>query len=142
MNATKDPLHGVTLEHIVTALQTHYGWEALGRLIDIKCFNQDPSIKSSLKFLRRTPWARSKVETLYCKVVESAEKGTVKRPISTYAKTSRPSDEAVTAPIEPAAKKVRLDQPPAAVSEPVPAPEKETTDLKPRVIPSKWKSFT
>lgn len=62
---TKDPLEGVTLEQIVTRLQRHYGWAALGALIDIRCFQQDPSVKSSLTFLRRTPWARSKVEELY-----------------------------------------------------------------------------
>lgn len=60
-----DPLHGVTLEQVVTRLVEHYGWEELGRLIEIRCFNQDPSISSSLKFLRRTPWARQKVENLY-----------------------------------------------------------------------------
>lgn len=62
---TKDPLEGVTLEQIVTRLQRHYGWAALAALIDIRCFQQDPSVKSSLTFLRRTPWARSKVEELY-----------------------------------------------------------------------------
>ena len=61
----KDPLHGITLEMIVTRLVEHYGWEKLGGLISINCFKKDPSIKSSLKFLRRTPWARKKVETLY-----------------------------------------------------------------------------
>jgi uncharacterized protein (DUF2132 family) len=60
-----NPLHGITLEMIVTELVAHYGWEELGKLIDIRCFNFDPSIKSSLKFLRRTPWARAKVEELY-----------------------------------------------------------------------------
>ena len=60
-----DPLHGLTLEVIVTELVAHYGWEELGRMIDIRCFNYDPSVKSSLIFLRRTPWARSKVEQLY-----------------------------------------------------------------------------
>lgn len=58
-------LNGVTLEAIVTRLQSHYGWDELGKLIEIQCFISDPSIKSSLKFLRKTPWARSKVETLY-----------------------------------------------------------------------------
>jgi uncharacterized protein (DUF2132 family) len=58
-------LHGVTLEAMVTRLQAHYGWEQLGRKIDINCFISDPSIKSSLKFLRRTPWARAQVEALY-----------------------------------------------------------------------------
>ncbi len=60
-----NPLHGVTLEKIVTSLVEYYGWEALGKRIDICCFNSDPSVKSSLKFLRKTPWARKKVETLY-----------------------------------------------------------------------------
>ena len=60
-----NPLHGVTLEMMLTCLVEHYGWEGLGDRIDIKCFNQDPSIKSSLKFLRRTPWARQEVELLY-----------------------------------------------------------------------------
>ncbi|MCU6500736.1 VF530 family protein [Rugamonas sp. A1-17] len=58
-------LHGVTLEAIVTRLHAHYGWEQLSRRIDINCFTSDPSIKSSLKFLRKTPWARAKVEELY-----------------------------------------------------------------------------
>jgi len=60
-----NPLLGVTLEMILTRLVEHYGWQELGAMINIKCFNQDPSIKSSLKFLRRTPWAREKVERLY-----------------------------------------------------------------------------
>lgn len=60
-----NPLHGVTLEMLLKELVEYYGWEKLGRTIDIKCFNNDPSIKSSLQFLRRTPWARSKVEQLY-----------------------------------------------------------------------------
>jgi len=60
-----NPLHGVTLEMMLIRLVDHYGWEELGRVINIKCFKQDPSIKSSLTFLRRTPWAREKVERLY-----------------------------------------------------------------------------
>jgi uncharacterized protein (DUF2132 family) len=60
-----NPLHGVTLEDIVTELVAQLGWSEMGRLIDIKCFKQDPSVKSSLKFLRKTPWARKKVEDLY-----------------------------------------------------------------------------
>lgn len=63
----QDPLHGITLEKIVTQLEEKYGWEQLGQKIKIKCFTTDPSISSSLKFLRRTPWARKKVETLYLK---------------------------------------------------------------------------
>jgi uncharacterized protein (DUF2132 family) len=58
-------LHGLTLESILTRLVDHHGWEALGKRIDINCFISDPSIKSSLKFLRKTPWARKKVEELY-----------------------------------------------------------------------------
>jgi uncharacterized protein (DUF2132 family) len=60
-----NPLHGLTLETILTQLVEHYGWEELGMIIDIRCFNFDPSIKSSLQFLRKTPWARKKVEDLY-----------------------------------------------------------------------------
>ncbi len=63
--ANKDPLHGVTLERIVTELVARHGWEELGRRIDIRCFKSDPSIKSSLTFLRRMPWARKKVEDLW-----------------------------------------------------------------------------
>jgi uncharacterized protein (DUF2132 family) len=58
-------LHGITLESILTRLVGHYGWDELGRKIAINCFTSDPSIKSSLKFLRRTPWARKEVEDLY-----------------------------------------------------------------------------
>ncbi len=60
-----NPLHGISLEQIVNTLVDHHGWGELGRRIDIRCFNHDPSVKSSLKFLRKTPWARKKVETLY-----------------------------------------------------------------------------
>ena len=61
----KDPLHGVTLEQMLVSLVDYFGWEKLGRRIDIRCFNSDPSIVSSLKFLRKTPWARTQVESLY-----------------------------------------------------------------------------
>ena len=64
-NLDNDPLHGVTLNMIVTDLVERYGWEELGRMVEIRCFTHDPSISSSLKFLRRTPWARDKVEALY-----------------------------------------------------------------------------
>lgn len=60
-----NPLHGLTLETIVTRLVEHYGWDELGERINIRCFQSDPSVKSSLKFLRKTPWAREKVEQLY-----------------------------------------------------------------------------
>ncbi|MBE9559169.1 MAG: DUF2132 domain-containing protein [Proteobacteria bacterium] len=60
-----NPLHGKTLEHIVNDLVDNYGWNELGERIDIRCFTSDPSVKSSLKFLRKAPWARKKVEDLY-----------------------------------------------------------------------------
>jgi len=60
-----NPLHGITLETILIQLVDYYGWTELGKIIDIRCFNYEPSIKSSLKFLRKTPWARARVEELY-----------------------------------------------------------------------------
>jgi uncharacterized protein (DUF2132 family) len=65
---SNDPLHGVTLERILTELVAHYGWEEMGRQVTIRCFLFDPSIKSSLTFLRKTPWARAKVEDMYRKL--------------------------------------------------------------------------
>lgn len=65
-----NPLHGVKLADILAFLEKKYGWEELGSRINIRCFNYDPSIKSSLKFLRRTPWARDKVERLYLRSVK------------------------------------------------------------------------
>ncbi len=61
----RNPLHGITLEAMVTALSVHYGWEGLAQRIPVRCFALDPSVSSSLKFLRKTPWAREKVEGLY-----------------------------------------------------------------------------
>ena len=61
----QDPLHGLTLEAILTRLVEHYDWQSLANLINLNCFSKDPSIRSSLKFLRKTPWAREKVERLY-----------------------------------------------------------------------------
>lgn len=65
MEQSNNPLHGVKLQQIVEELEAEYGWEYLGNSIPIKCFTNDPSVKSSLKFLRKTPWARTKVEGLY-----------------------------------------------------------------------------
>ncbi|PKP19798.1 MAG: hypothetical protein CVU05_10580 [Bacteroidetes bacterium HGW-Bacteroidetes-21] len=65
-----NPLHGVTLETILIYLYEYYGWEKLGEKIKINCFTQNPSIQSSLKFLRKTPWARTKVEELYVWLIE------------------------------------------------------------------------
>lgn len=67
--ASNDPLHGKTLEMILNQLVDHFGWEELGRIININCFNSNPSIKSSLTFLRKTPWARKKVEELYLRIL-------------------------------------------------------------------------
>ena len=61
----RNPLHGITLEQIVTELVAHFGWAELGQQVRIRCFVENPSVSSSLKFLRRTPWARAKVESLY-----------------------------------------------------------------------------
>ena len=69
----KDPLHGVTLENVLTRLVDKYGWEDMARRIRINCFAKDPSIKSSLTFLRRTPWARQKVEELYVRMIKSSD---------------------------------------------------------------------
>ncbi len=66
-NQPYNPLHGITLKTIVTELEDHFGFEKLGKEINIKCFTSNPSIKSSLTFLRKTPWAREKVEQLYIK---------------------------------------------------------------------------
>ena len=67
---SNDPLHGIKLADILEYLEKKYGWEELGQRINIRCFNYDPSIKSSLKFLRRTPWARDKVERLYLRSID------------------------------------------------------------------------
>lgn len=66
---SKDPLHGKTLEYIVKELVAHFGWETLGQHIRINCFNSNPSISSSLTFLRKTPWARKEVEDLYIRMI-------------------------------------------------------------------------
>ena len=72
----RNPLHGLTLEAIVRALEAHYGWEELALKIPIRCFSHDPSVGSSLKFLRKTPWAREKVESLYLFMLrEQARRG-------------------------------------------------------------------
>jgi uncharacterized protein (DUF2132 family) len=75
MNSDKqvnNPLHGITLERVVTELVEHYGWDTLGQKININCFNKDPSIKSSLRFLRKTQWARDKTEQLYIETFTKA----------------------------------------------------------------------
>ena len=69
-----NPLHGITLENILIQLHTHYGWEQLAGLVRINCFYENPSISSSLKFLRKTPWARTKVEQLYIDLIRDTHK--------------------------------------------------------------------
>ena len=71
---SNDPLHGKTLELILNGLVDHFGWAELGRRINIRCFNSDPSVQSSLKFLRKTPWAREKVENLYIAVQQRSRR--------------------------------------------------------------------
>ena len=70
---TKDPLHGMTLEAILVELQARYGWDGLAQRVDIRCFKSDPSIKSSLTFLRKTPWAREKVEALFIRLHQARQ---------------------------------------------------------------------
>lgn len=69
----QNPLHGVTLEQLLNALVAFHGWDGLGQKIAIRCFTHDPSITSSLKFLRRTPWARARVESLYIEMVQGVD---------------------------------------------------------------------
>jgi uncharacterized protein (DUF2132 family) len=69
-----NPLHGVKLEQIIIALEARYGWEYMGHIIKIRCFTDNPSVKSSLKFLRRTPWARTKVENMYLNMLKKQRK--------------------------------------------------------------------
>lgn len=71
----RNPLHGLTLESIVTALADHYGWEQLAEMVPVRCFTHDPSVGSSLKFLRKTPWAREKVESLYLFMLRDIRRG-------------------------------------------------------------------
>lgn len=70
---TNNPLHGVSLKQIVNSLVEYYGWDQLGKQIEIRCFNVNPSLNSSLKFLRKTPWARKKIEDLY--IITMKKKG-------------------------------------------------------------------
>lgn len=70
----RNPLHGLTLERILTDLVDYYGWRELGRRVPVRCFTSDPSISSSLKFLRKTPWAREKVEQLYVQTLREYER--------------------------------------------------------------------
>lgn len=71
MTQENNPLHGITLQKLLTELVEHYGWEELSRMVNINCFKSDPSIKSSLKFLRKTEWARVKVESIYVQLKQA-----------------------------------------------------------------------
>jgi len=71
----RNPLHGLTLEAIVTELAAHYGWPGLAERVPVRCFTHDPSVESSLKFLRKTPWARDKVESLYLFMLRERRRG-------------------------------------------------------------------
>ena len=71
----RNPLHGLTLERIVTDLAAHYGWDELGVRVPVRCFTHDPSVASSLRFLRKTPWAREKVEGLYLFMLRELRRG-------------------------------------------------------------------
>ncbi len=71
----RNPLHGITLEQIVTELVAHFGWAELGEQVRIRCFTDNPSVASSLKFLRKTPWARAKVESLYLFMLREKKRG-------------------------------------------------------------------
>lgn len=82
----RNPLHGLTLEAIVTALAEYYGWDGLADRVPVRCFSHEPSVKSSLKFLRKTPWAREKVEALYLfmlREIRRSGQGSVGRPVDT-----------------------------------------------------------
>lgn len=85
MTQANNPLHGLTLETLVVRLQQHYGWEGLAERISINCFRSDPSVKSSLKFLRRTPWAREQVEELYTRTFANPD-----QPVSVPVRKSAP----------------------------------------------------
>ena len=85
----RNPRHGLTLEAIVTALAEHYGWEGLAERIPVRCFQSEPSVASSLKFLRKTPWAREKVESLYgfmLRDINRTENGTENNEVEEYRK--------------------------------------------------------
>jgi uncharacterized protein (DUF2132 family) len=75
-----NPLHGLTLAHIVTELAAHYGWPGLAQRIALRCFSSDPSVVSSLKFLRKTPWARAKVESLYLFMLRERKRDAARNP--------------------------------------------------------------
>lgn len=80
MTNSKDPLHGVTLEMILNRLVEYYGWDEMGRQVGINCFNYEPTITSSLRFLRKESWARGKVEKLYLRMISEKQRSTPESP--------------------------------------------------------------
>ena len=89
----RNPLHGLTLESIVSALVAQYGWAGLGERVPVRCFISEPSIASSLKFLRKTPWAREKVESLYLYMLRDVRREAAFRPtVSTVTPAEAPPD--------------------------------------------------
>tara|TARA_R110000737_G_scaffold284396_2_gene290908 strand:- start:480 stop:806 length:327 start_codon:yes stop_codon:yes gene_type:complete len=98
MNNSNDPLHGVKLEQILTELEKKVGWDKMGELLNIRCFTNKPRLKSSLKFLRTTPWARSRVEILYLKTFCSKHKETGKLIRSILAQNAA-ADTTATKPV-------------------------------------------
>jgi len=95
---SKDPLHGITLATMLEQLVADVGWEEMGRQIDVRCFQQDPSIPSSLKFLRKTPWARSKVEALYIKRIVRSGRHRPLTPPPAQAPTPAPAPDPAPPP--------------------------------------------
>jgi len=98
MNNSNDPLHGVKLEQILIELEKKVGWEKMGELLNIRCFTNNPRLKSSLKFLRTTPWARSRVEILYLKTFCSKHKETGKLIRSILAQRKAEAEKTSTKP--------------------------------------------
>jgi uncharacterized protein (DUF2132 family) len=93
-----NPLHGIKLEQVVTQLQAHYGWDGLAERVNINCFKTDPSVKSSLKFLRRTLWAREKVEALYITTFTCPprNKGIAPSPVDPWANSRKKTPDFTT----------------------------------------------
>lgn len=108
-----NPLHGITLEMVVTELEAHYGWEELGRRIRINCFRSDPSVKSSLKFLRKTQWARDKVEQLYIDTFAGTPVDKKSPWYKPAAASQKPSSSSEKRPEKPSKKTLSENTPPS-----------------------------
>jgi uncharacterized protein (DUF2132 family) len=133
---TNNPLHGLTLATIVTQLHEHYGWETLASRIDIRCFKSDPSVKSSLKFLRKTPWARTKVETLYLRTKFKKQPSAIAKPSKPQQPTEqRPSKQkslgTIPKPSDTISSKPTVSSKPADSLKPNTAEQAQATKTKP-----------